>query len=80
MNVKRSSSSIAATASSRAPGVRLPVRAALLLERRKVGEGQHVSERGKRRAALLDLRSLRVVLAEDADRLRVLEDVAHVGR
>ena len=44
----------------------------------QVGEGEHVLKPGDRAAYLLDFRALNLVLAEDADGLRVLEDVARV--
>ena len=53
-------------------------RCAFGLERRKVVEGQHVPQAGERAAHLLDFRDLGGILAEDADRLGVVEDVGDV--
>ena len=49
------------------------------LERREVGEREHVPEAGQRGALALDLRRLRGVLAQHADGLRVVEDVRDVS-
>ena len=62
------------------PGARVPVRATLLLQGGEVGEREHLGEPRERRASLLDLGPLGIVLAEDAHRLRVLEHVVHVLR
>ena len=61
MNVKRSSSSIAATRLVERVRVCLHGSAALLLERAQVGEGEDVRSRAAG-AARLDLRALRLVL------------------
>ena len=51
---------------------------ALCLEPRQVVEGEHVAQARQRAALLLDLGDLGGVLAEHADRLRVVEDVRDV--
>ena len=60
--------------------VRLAVRTPFLLERGQVGEREDVAERGEARPARVHLVALRIVLAHDADRLRMLEDVLGVAR
>ena len=80
MNVKRSSSSIAATAVVERAGMRLAIRAALFLERGEVVVGEDELQRGQLVVAPVELRALRLVLAEDPDRLRVRDDVRGVLR
>ncbi len=80
MNVKRSSSSIAATASSSADGCSALNAAPSAFECREVREREDVPEARERGALSVDLLELRRVLAEHADRLRVREDVRHVLR
>ncbi len=53
---------------------------ALRLEPRQIVEGEHVAQARQRAALLLDLGDLGRVLAEHADRLRVVEDVRNVLR
>ena len=52
----------------------------LCFEARQVVEGEHVAQAWERAALLLDLGDLGGVLAEHADRLRVVEDVRNVLR
>ena len=81
MNVKRSSSSIAADGVVERRRMLGLEDGALRLERREVVERQHVAQ-ARQRAALAPRPSPTcfVVLAEHADRLRVVEDVRDVLR
>ena len=58
----------------------LGVCAALGVERRQVGEREYLTELRQRSSSLVDLRALVIVLADDADGARMLEDIGDVVR